>query len=106
MATKDKRAQTIPDELLQQWKLLKRHGDAAVLAKALGKSRPTIDNALGSGAVHDQEIIDGINKFFADRLKDEIQQGDRLKWLNGLAQKCLPAGAGGVVSLEMTTASQ
>jgi hypothetical protein len=68
---KNKRAQTISDELLATWKSLKRHGDPAKIAKALKKSRPTIDNALIYGAVHNDKLAAQINKFFRDRQESE-----------------------------------
>jgi ribosomal protein L9 len=84
---KDKRERTIPEELLEQWKKQKRHGDPAALVKYLKKecklkvSRPTVDNALSYGAVHNQKLIDGINKFFEDRLKKELQTAETLNEL-------------------------
>lgn len=67
----DLRRRTISQELHEQWRKLERRGDATALAKLLEVSKPTIDKALIYGNVHKQEIIDGINKFFADRLMAE-----------------------------------
>lgn len=85
MATKKKAArhkQTIPPELYKQWRELARKGDPTELAEKLGVSKPTIDKALIYGCVHQQKIVDGITKFFEDRLIAEREAGNRLKELN------------------------
>lgn len=70
---------TIPTELLAQWKKLERKNDSEKLANLLIVSKPTIDKALIYGCVHQQMIVDGINKYFEDRLNSERATADRLK---------------------------
>lgn len=70
---------TIAKELHQQWRRLERKNDSEELAKLLEVSKPTIDKALIYGAVHQQRIVDGITKYFADRLLREKEAGDNLK---------------------------
>lgn len=77
--TKDLRRRTIAIELLNQWHALKRDGDSEKIAKLLELSKPTVDKALIYGGVHQQRIIDEINKFFADRLTKEKEDANRLK---------------------------
>jgi endonuclease III-like uncharacterized protein len=78
---KNVRKRTINLELFKQWKALKRTGDSTTIADALGVSKPTIDNALTYGAVAQQKIVDGITKFFADRLMKEKDDANILKEL-------------------------
>lgn len=76
---------TIAKELLERWKQLERKGDPEEIAKVLGKSKPTIDKALIYGCVHQQEIVDGINKYFADRLMAEKAKAGELAQLQDTA---------------------
>jgi endonuclease III-like uncharacterized protein len=68
---------TIALELHKQWRNLERKGDAEKLAAELGVSKPTIDKALIYGCVHQQTLVDGITKYFADRIlrEKEAAQG-------------------------------
>lgn len=79
---------TIALELHQQWRKLERKNDCIELAKLLKVSKPTIDKALIYGAVHQQQLIDGINTYFADRLIKEKEEADHLK---GLASQGQPS---------------
>ena len=65
------RKQTIHTDLLRQWRKLKRKGDTEKIAAALGVSKPTVYNALIYGAVQKIAYVEGINKFFSDRLQAE-----------------------------------
>lgn len=76
---KNVRRRTINLELFNQWKNLVRTGDSQTIADLLGKSKPTIDNALIYGAVAQQEIVDGITNFFASRLLKEKDDALMLK---------------------------
>jgi endonuclease III-like uncharacterized protein len=76
-----KPTRTIAQELHAQWRKLERKNDAVELAKLLEVSKPTIDKALIYGSVHQQKIVDGITKYFADRLLKEKEAGDQLKQL-------------------------
>jgi hypothetical protein len=78
---KKARRRTINLELFNQWKNLTRTGDSTAIAELLGVSKPTIDNALIYGAVAQQKIVDGITKFFADRLMREKDDAMKLKKL-------------------------
>lgn len=75
------RKRTINLELFNQWKRLTRTGDSTKIAEVLDVSKPTIDNALIYGAVAQQKIVDGITKFFADRLMKEKEDAMTLKGL-------------------------
>lgn len=83
MATKKLKGhkRTIALKLHQQWRKLERKNDAQTIADKLNISKPTIDKALIYGAVHQQRIVDGITKFFADRLIAEKEAGDNLAHL-------------------------
>lgn len=78
----DLRRRTIAPELHKQWRKLERRKDSEAIAELLNVSKPTIDKALIYGNVHQQMIIDGINKFFADRLLAEKNKADELHELN------------------------
>lgn len=69
---------TIAIELHKQWRKLERKGDAEKLATALNVSKPTIDKALIYGCVHQQALVDGITKFFADRILAEKENAQAL----------------------------
>lgn len=69
---------TIAEELHKQWRLLMRKGDAELIAEQLEVSKPTIDKALIWGNVHQQKVVDGITKFFADRLLKEKEAANQL----------------------------
>ena len=75
------RQRTIAPELLDQWKRLRRAGDSVEIAKTLNLSKGVIDNALIYGHVCQQATIDGICKFFADRIRREIDKANELKQL-------------------------
>ena len=77
----DKYRRTISEELFDQWRKLARKNDVQAIAKALNISVPTITKALVYGFVHQQEIVDGITKFFADRLLAEKDKAKELKEL-------------------------
>ena len=79
---KGTRQRTIAPELLKQWKKLVRKGDPDAIAKELNYSKPTVTNALTYGCAHDQALIDGINKFFADRLESERETAGKLEELS------------------------
>ena len=70
---------TIAEELHAQWRNLERKNDSETLAGILGVSKPTIDKALIYGCVHQQAIVDGITKYFADRIISEKEEASRLK---------------------------
>lgn len=72
---------TIAPELFAQWRDLARKKDADAIAELLRVSKPTIDKALIYGCCHSQVIIDGITKFFADRLMKERDDAERLESL-------------------------
>jgi nitrogen regulatory protein PII-like uncharacterized protein len=78
---------TIAEELLAQWRDLRRTNDPENIATLLKVSKPTIDKALIYGCVQKQEIIDGINKFFADRLMAERDEAIRLLQLKRETEK-------------------
>lgn len=78
-ATRHRR--TIAEELHNQWRALERKGDAEKLAEELKVSKPTIDKALIYGCVHQQTIVDGITKYFADRILREKESAAQLKGL-------------------------
>lgn len=82
-ATRHRR--TIAKELHTQWRNLERKGDSEKIAELLQVSKPTVDKALIYGCVHQQAIVDGISKYFADRLISEKETADQLKNLNDLA---------------------
>lgn len=69
---------TIALELHKKWRDLERKGDAEKLATELGVSKPTIDKALIYGCVHQQALVDGITKYFADRILREKEQAQEL----------------------------
>lgn len=75
------RQRTIAVELHNEWRNQERKGDSDAIATKLGVSKPTIDKALIYGCVHQQAIIDGINKYFADRLTNEREAAQNLKGL-------------------------
>lgn len=85
MATKKKKKprlqRTIAEELHAEWTKLYRKNDTTEIAKILDVSKPTIDNAIIYGCVHQQMIIDGINKYFSDRLNREKEQAEQLRGL-------------------------
>lgn len=70
---------TIAQELHQQWRNLERKGDSQAIADLLGVSKPTIDKALIYGCVHQQILVDGVTKYFADRIIREKEEASRLK---------------------------
>jgi endonuclease III-like uncharacterized protein len=72
---------TIAIELHKQWRKLERKNDAENIAERLGVSKPTIDKALIYGCVHQQKLVDGITKYFADRIISEKEDASRLKEL-------------------------
>lgn len=69
---------TIAPELLEAWQKARRKGDPEKLASLLGRSRPVIDRALKYGCVKDSDIIDGITKFYVERLNKEGADGKEL----------------------------
>lgn len=69
---------TIAPELFEAWKKLRRIGDSEQLAELLGKSKPVIDKALKYGFVKNQEVVQGITKFYNDRLQAETKDGAEL----------------------------
>lgn len=75
------RRRLIDEDLLKAWQQLKRVGDAEAIATLLGVSKPTIENALIYGHVHQDRIINGINTFFSDRLQKEKQMAGELRQL-------------------------
>lgn len=78
---KPPRKRTISKELHDQWKKLRRKGDADIIAAELEVSPPTIYNALIYGFVATQRLTDGITTFFANRLLKEKADGAELKQL-------------------------
>lgn len=70
--------QTIPDELLAQWKKLRRKGDAAFFVKKLKVSRPIVDAALLHGHVKEDRIRKFISDYFEQRALDEKSEAERL----------------------------
>ncbi len=84
MATKKKKPRlerTISQELHDEWVKLTRKNDAKSIAEKLEVSKPTIDNALIYGNVHQQRLIDGINSYFKERLENENKQAAELREL-------------------------
>lgn len=77
--TEPRHKRTIAEELHQQWRNLERKGDSEAIAAVLGVSKPTIDKALIYGCVHQQKIVDGMTKYFADRLLREKESAAQLK---------------------------
>lgn len=75
---------TIALELFNKWRELYRKGDADELAKLLTVSKPTIDKALIYGCVHQQALVEGITKYFADRI---LAEKDIAAGLTELQQK-------------------
>lgn len=73
---------TIAKELHEQWRKLARSKDSEAIAKLLNISKPTVDKALIYGFVHKQALVDGITKYFADRIMIEKEKANRLKDLN------------------------
>lgn len=73
---------TIAKELHEQWRKLHRSKDPEAIANLLGVSKPTVDKALIYGFVHKQALVDGITKYFADRLMLEKETANRLKDLS------------------------
>lgn len=69
---------TIALELHKKWRDLERKGDAEKLATLFNVSKPTIDKALIYGCVHQQALVDGITKYFADRILREKEQAQQL----------------------------
>lgn len=69
---------TIAIELHKQWRNLERKGDADKLALELKVSKPTIDKALIYGCVHQQILVDGITKYFANRILKEKESAKGL----------------------------
>lgn len=78
---------TIAKELFEQWRNLERKGDSTKLAELLEVSKPTIDKALIYGCVHQQDLVDGITKYFADRLLGEKDTAAELKELKNQLQQ-------------------
>lgn len=71
---------TIAPELFEAWQKSRRKGDPDEIAGILNKSRPVIDKALKYGFVKDQTVVNGITKFYNDRLSAERKDGmDLLK---------------------------
>lgn len=84
MATRKKKPRlerTISKELHEEWVKLTRKNDAKAIAEKLEVSKPTIDNALIYGNVHQQRLIDGINSYFKERLENENKQAAELREL-------------------------
>jgi endonuclease III-like uncharacterized protein len=77
--TEPRHKRTIAEELHQQWRNLERKGDSEAIAAVLGVSKPTIDKALIYGCVHQQKIVDGMTKYFADRIIREKESAAHLK---------------------------
>lgn len=69
---------TIAQELHKQWRNLERKNDSEKIAELLGVSKPTIDKALIYGCVHQQILVDGITKYFADRILAEKDDASKL----------------------------
>lgn len=82
MAKSKQRKRTIDASLLKAWKDQTRLGDSSRIAEVLGYSRPTIDNALIYGAVKIEGLVDGINKYFSDRIVKEKEDAARLNELS------------------------
>lgn len=76
--SKVRHRRTIALELHKKWRDLERKGDADKLATELNVSKPTIDKALIYGCVHQQALVDGITKYFADRILREKEQAQQL----------------------------
>lgn len=77
--SQDRHRRTIAKELHTQWRKLERKGDSEKIATILEVSKPTIDKALIYGCVHQQLIVDGITKYFADRMLKEKESAGQLK---------------------------
>lgn len=83
--TNEKHRRTISEELFQQWRNLSRKNDPTEIATTLGVSRPTINKALIYGCCHQQTVVDGITKFFADRIMREKAAAENLRSLQNEA---------------------
>ena len=73
-----RRRTTIDPELWAKWKLHYRRNDVSQIAELFKVSKPTIYNAILYGAVHQKRLIEGITKFFSDRLARERKAADKL----------------------------
>lgn len=58
----------IPKKTLKVWADLKEYGDVAALAKAIGKSEPTVWKILKEGKAK-AEYVEKINAFYKERQK-------------------------------------
>lgn len=77
----EKFRRTISEELFQQWRNLSRKNDPTEIATTLQISRPTVNKALIYGCCHQQAIVDGITKFFSDRIMREKEAAANLSQL-------------------------
>lgn len=81
---------TIAVELFKQWRQLARKNDPKVIAAHLSLSKPTIHKALIYGNVNSEAVKAGITKFFADRLRREMDEAEALEKLRLHAMKYEP----------------
>lgn len=69
---------TIAPELHEAWARARRKNDPREIAERLGKSRALIDRALKYGHVKDQQVVEGITKFYEERVEGETRDGKSL----------------------------
>ncbi len=69
---------TIAPELHEAWSRARRKNDPTEIAERLGKSRALIDRALKYGHVKDQMVVEGITRFYEERLDAEVRDGKAL----------------------------
>ncbi len=72
---------TIAPELFKQWRQLARKNDPQAIAEHLGMSKPTVHKALIYGNVNSEALKNGITTFFADRLREEMDDAEELEKL-------------------------
>ena len=69
---------TIAPDLHEAWVRARRKNDPIEIAERLGKSRALIDRALKYGHVKDQRVVEGITKFYEERVESETRDGKSL----------------------------
>jgi DNA-binding phage protein len=66
----------IAQDLFDSWQMMKRYGDAALIAKEKGISRPIVDRALNYGHVTKHGVTMKINNYFNARIALEKAEKD------------------------------
>ncbi len=65
----NKKQCNIPESVFEVWKKSRQHGDNKLIAKAVGVSVPVISDALNFGYVNKIDVVNKINDFFLERIK-------------------------------------